>query len=632
MKRKLNHWVISSLYIGICCFCNLQKSEAQQVISARDLYRNTLDNQAAFDVRYKNKTIRVKGIVCKITPDHNDEKEEGYSVLLYTGTDIIQSAMALFDVDISQRAIGNVEGCKVSVFFKESYKSQLNNINSDDEIIVQGKCTHRGRLLDKTVYLNHCSLISHKSRAQMEKEAEQQRLKEAQEREREKNRQRQRELMSEAVAFVGTYAFESALASYQQALTTSPENQTIINAEVKALTKKIQQYNDFVAQANNFDSSRNYAQAKQAWQKAYNIKPIEEIKKKMDEDDRMLLFLKERPHTIHDLETLDSSEYSRIEDKLLSTTKKTLSTGNITGNGRFSITYNVDTMGVKSASVVGTSGSSSAIGTVVKQAADGINLKPESIYGYTVLYKSEHNIDVKIEDKEVFKAEKHGEEIKIEYGGLHYEKEISSAIGSGEPGDYKVEVQKMTINGEDFSQSRVVKYKYIETQVWLEYEYSKAAPLGLTLGVCRLWGGYIRYKADVQLASEKPSDGKSGKYIVQQEQKTIFGEVQEKIDFSKIDFDEREYYRFAVTGGVMFRPFNHCYLYGGAGYGVYGTAYQIVDTDAYYCPDLQKGLEVEGGVVIRLGYVSLSGGYSTLLLSGSKQRFSDVNVGFGFMF
>jgi hypothetical protein len=157
----------------------------------------------------------------------------------------------------------------------------------------------------------------------------------------------------------------------------------------------------------------------------------------------------------------------------------------------------------------------------------------------------------------------------------------------------------------------------VETYTWLEYEFSKTAPLGFTFGYCKAWGAYLRFKTDISLDSKE--EGTFGSYIV------------EEADFSKIDFDERKYYRLAVTGGLTRRLFKGCYLYGGLGYGKYGAAYHIVDIDAYYCPDLQKGLEVEGGMVIKLGPISLSGGYSTLL-SGSKQRFSDVSVGLGFMF
>jgi hypothetical protein len=160
----------------------------------------------------------------------------------------------------------------------------------------------------------------------------------------------------------------------------------------------------------------------------------------------------------------------------------------------------------------------------------------------------------------------------------------------------------------------------IKTKVFVEYVFSRAAPLGFTFGVCKRWGGYLSFKTDAVLARKAPSSG-DGKYIVKE------------ADFSTIDFDERKYYRLAWTTGIMLRLFKGCYLYSGLGYGAYGAAYQIVDTRAYYCPDLQKGLEVEGGMKIVLwNFLALSAGYNTILLSGNSQRFSDVNFGVGFSF
>jgi len=162
----------------------------------------------------------------------------------------------------------------------------------------------------------------------------------------------------------------------------------------------------------------------------------------------------------------------------------------------------------------------------------------------------------------------------------------------------------------------------IKTKVFVEYVFSRAAPLGMTFGVCKRWGGYLSFKTDAVLAGKAPSSSSDdGKYIVKE------------ADFSTIDFDERKYYRLSWTTGAMLRLFKGCYLYGGLGYGAYGAAYQIVNTNAYYCPDLQKGLEVEGGVRIVLwSRLTLSAGYNTILLSGNSQRFSDINFGVGFSF
>ncbi|GHT21141.1 hypothetical protein AGMMS4957_09480 [Bacteroidia bacterium] len=162
-------------------------------------------------------------------------------------------------------------------------------------------------------------------------------------------------------------------------------------------------------------------------------------------------------------------------------------------------------------------------------------------------------------------------------------------------------------------------YQYkepIETVGWLEYAYSKTAPLQFALGVCGRVGGYARVKTDVNF-----SDGNN----------RVFNfNIVDDAGLSKVDFNDKKYYRFAVTGGLMVRLFEWCYLYGGAGYGKYGAAYKITDDEkTYYCPDFKKGLEVEGGMILKLGIVSLSVGYNTLLRGSNSQRFSDVSVGIG---
>jgi hypothetical protein len=77
-------------------------------------------------------------------------------------------------------------------------------------------------------------------------------------------------------------------------------------------------------------------------------------------------------------------------------------------------------------------------------------------------------------------------------------------------------------------------------------------------------------------------------------------------------------------------------LYAGVGYGTYGVAYNalaneytITSPSSYYCPDLQKGLEAEGGVKFVLWeHLSLSAGYNTIFSSNS-QRFADIHLGIG---
>jgi opacity protein-like surface antigen len=145
-------------------------------------------------------------------------------------------------------------------------------------------------------------------------------------------------------------------------------------------------------------------------------------------------------------------------------------------------------------------------------------------------------------------------------------------------------------------------------QLWfVDYVYSKVAPLGLNIGYCKQWGLYLGFKTN-----NKP--------------------IVKEADFETVDFNKKGYHRLSITAGPVLRLCNWCYLYCGAGYGTYGAAYQVGGQKDYYCPYSQKGLDVEGGIKIKLSSIFLSVGYNTLLLSGDSQPFRDVNIGVGLNF
>jgi hypothetical protein len=161
-------------------------------------------------------------------------------------------------------------------------------------------------------------------------------------------------------------------------------------------------------------------------------------------------------------------------------------------------------------------------------------------------------------------------------------------------------------NGKQLKIKQPVKSKF-----FIEYVFSKAAPLGITFGGYKQWGGYGRLKLN-----PKGFD------------------TTEEADLSILLYEDKRYSRFALTGGVMWRVFNVCYLYGGGGYGSYGVAYKVNDDKgSYFRPDAtyQKGVELEGGVMVKFKWFSVSTSYCTIL-SGSPQRFSDINLGIGINF
>ncbi|GHT42363.1 hypothetical protein AGMMS49965_13720 [Bacteroidia bacterium] len=152
----------------------------------------------------------------------------------------------------------------------------------------------------------------------------------------------------------------------------------------------------------------------------------------------------------------------------------------------------------------------------------------------------------------------------------------------------------------------------IKSKFFIEYAFSKAAPLGITLGGYKKWGGYGRFKLNL----------------------SVFDMAESAEYLSLLDYNNKTYSRLALTGGLMVHLFSGCYLYGGGGFGTYGVAYKVNDdVDSYFCPDesFQQGVELEAGAMVKIKWFSLSAGYCTIL-SGSSQRFGDINVGIGINF
>jgi hypothetical protein len=131
---------------------------------------------------------------------------------------------------------------------------------------------------------------------------------------------------------------------------------------------------------------------------------------------------------------------------------------------------------------------------------------------------------------------------------------------------------------------------------------------GLSVGYCKRLGVYLQYRQD------------------------WYG-----IGSNLADIDEnfygglKRYARLSFTAGGMLRIFKFMYVYGGLGYGSYGTAYQVGEGSykTYYTAGLIKGLELEYGATFRVWkFISLTAGYSTI--AGSD--FGELHFGIGLIF
>lgn len=456
--------------------------DAQTVISASDLYNYAKDNEAAFDSRFKNKTIRVKGLVGEITKNTNSQLISGYSVRLYTSTDYLSGLVGLAALlegrlFTGTTLINSAEKFQVSVFFTESNATQITNLQSGDEIIIEGVCTGRGRI-DKTVYLNNCKLINHKSRSQLireEEERNERRMREVQRkqeerlreeerirqiREYEENLSLQRELLLQADNFSKEYRFESALDAYQKALQTSPENKAAIMNKIESIRRIIQQYNNLIEQASNFEEKKNYAQAKDAWQKANNLIPQKEIQDRIDKNNQMLLFLKERESTTYNYRNRFSLEYFKLDNKNKSTlTGILLETPNV-AETEIKIISQSDTAGY-TRNILETNLSDAALKHRITDMTNKIKLDAQ-LNGYPVA--SEAFFDYTISSEEtVIKIKKRFDKYSSK-GNKHtnFQSEVTNLLSVAPYGDFTVQFNKTTINGISHIESKVLKHKGVQ--------------------------------------------------------------------------------------------------------------------------------------------------------------------------
>jgi hypothetical protein len=142
MQKDLRTFVLFIMLLLSVMFCDLAKS--QEVISAHDLYNYSLDNDYAFNLKYKDKTIRVKGTV----------DEVGKATLGY------------YYVRLKRD--------KVYFYFPSGKTHQLAEISSGDEITVEGRCDGRGAL-GNSIDIWDCTLLRRESiadrrRAEAERE------------------------------------------------------------------------------------------------------------------------------------------------------------------------------------------------------------------------------------------------------------------------------------------------------------------------------------------------------------------------------------------------------------------------------------------------------------------------------
>lgn len=188
---------------------------------------------------------------------------------------------------------------------------------------------------------------------------------------------------------------------------------------------------------------------------------LEKDKKKNEEERNIKSFLEERKNKIFDYKNLNYSDFNSINSIISTEIKEKLTNKNVLGTAVFSVVYNIDTLGQTSVSLIDNNSSNLEILNLIKPAINEIVLKPVYMDGYSVFAKAKYDFNILIDDK-IFNLKKNNIEV-IHYNNPSnlYEKEISNLISSEPIGKYTIQIQKQTINNEDFSKNSIIQYKSI---------------------------------------------------------------------------------------------------------------------------------------------------------------------------
>lgn len=181
---------------------------------------------------------------------------------------------------------------------------------------------------------------------------------------------------------------------------------------------------------------------------------------------------------------------------------------------------------------------------------------------------------------------------------------------------YNVEDRKQQLAGKDIRFTLNVKNKNVlDDEILAMYNMSVTPQLsyGLMLGYVKKFGGYVKFRSDFQFGPASYTCNRSGEIAGGG---LLWANGQQRKS------------RLQATGGVLFRLTKWCYPYVGAGYGTRSVQWQDyqgqwAEVADYSC----KGIAAEAGVILKIGPVAVSAGYSSTAF-----KYSELELGIGVMF
>ncbi|MDR1680822.1 MAG: PEGA domain-containing protein [Prevotellaceae bacterium] len=170
------------------------------------------------------------------------------------------------------------------------------------------------------------------------------------------------------------------------------------------------------------------------------------------------------------------------------------------------------------------------------------------------------------------------------------------------------------------------RYSYSDRgKILAEYIFSFKAPYGASVGYCKQWGFYLRYKGDALFSLVAKSESNNNSILTDNDD--------DAINTSDYDMDTKKYRYESLSAGVIYNLGGSLYLHGGLGYGECGTVHKSLTNSAeYYSPDLQRGLEIEAGLSYLYSIFYLSFGYHSILTEDETDASGGLFLGVGLAF
>lgn len=193
-------------------------------------------------------------------------------------------------------------------------------------------------------------------------------------------------------------------------------------------------------------------------------------------------------------------------------------------------------------------------------------------------------------------------------GYLPYNKYITITEG-------KIESVRLMLERDPFSkikeEPKIVKPKVIRPKLpasyFINYKMSLTSKYGGMVGFVKRVGFYAAYIGGASTGSGVPAT-----------------------DVNISDLNKSGYFRYAFSFGPIIRISKNIHIYAGGGYGSYGPLYKLkTPNDKKYYISLEKGPEVEGGILLKFKFISLFGGYNTII---SPVKFGEIHFGVGASF